>query len=97
MFSGVVELMAAGTIILAHDSGGPKLDIVVPHNRQRTGYLASDVDSYAESMRDILSLTSEGRMKVRLAARESVLRFSEQEFESGFLSVMEPLIERSLK
>jgi alpha-1,2-mannosyltransferase len=26
--SGVVELMAAGTVILAHNSGGPKLDIV---------------------------------------------------------------------
>ncbi|KAJ8352599.1 hypothetical protein SKAU_G00240750 [Synaphobranchus kaupii] len=37
---GVVECMAAGAVILAHKSGGPKLDIVVPHDGHPTGFLA---------------------------------------------------------
>lgn len=32
---GIVEMMAAGLIVIAHNSGGPKSDIVVPLNRQK--------------------------------------------------------------
>lgn len=31
---GIVECMAAGTIVLIRDSGGPKLDIVIPPRRE---------------------------------------------------------------
>lgn len=34
---GVVELMAAGVIPIAHNSGGPKSDIVVPFEDAQTG------------------------------------------------------------
>ncbi|CAG8733694.1 4895_t:CDS:10, partial [Cetraspora pellucida] len=34
---GVVEYMAAGIITVAHNSGGPKMDIVISYNGQRTG------------------------------------------------------------
>lgn len=85
--------MAAGTIILAHNSGGPKLDIVVEHDGQQTGYLASDVDSYAEAIRTIFSMSSQERVKMRLAARDSVQRFSEEMFEDSFLGAVDPLIE----
>lgn len=34
---GVVEGMAAGCIPLAHDSAGPKMDIVVPAGPQGAG------------------------------------------------------------
>lgn len=88
---GVVELMAAGTVVLAHNSGGPKLDIVTAYNGQTTGYLASDSVSYADAMTMIFNLTEKQSQEVREAARQSVARFSEKEFETGFLSVMEPL------
>nr|Q08B22.2 RecName: Full=GDP-Man:Man(3)GlcNAc(2)-PP-Dol alpha-1,2-mannosyltransferase; AltName: Full=Asparagine-linked glycosylation protein 11 homolog; AltName: Full=Glycolipid 2-alpha-mannosyltransferase [Xenopus laevis] len=88
---GIVECMAAGTIILAHNSGGPKLDIVVPHEEQQTGFLADSVDSYAAAMDHILSLTPEQRLSIRQNARLSVGRFSDQEFEANFLASSEPL------
>ena len=85
---GVVELMAAGTVTLAHDSAGPKMDILTPHNGKPTGYLAHDVTSYTDAMEAIFSLTNEQRTAICENARKSVTRFSEQEFEQGFLSAM---------
>lgn len=38
---GVVEYQAAGLVSVVHDSGGPKLDIVVPVNGEPTGELPS--------------------------------------------------------
>ena len=81
--------MAGGVVMLAHDSGGPKLDIVKDFNDHRTGFLASDVDSYAQAMRDIFKLNEKDSVSLRKNARESVERFSESEFEIGFLSTIE--------
>ncbi|NWU90311.1 ALG11 mannosyltransferase, partial [Upupa epops] len=88
---GVVECMAAGTVILAHNSGGPKLDIVVPYEGRITGFLAENEDSYAETMASILSLSPDKRLEIREDARRSVHRFSDQRFEEAFLLSVEPL------
>ena len=88
--AGVVECMAAGTVSLAHDSGGPKLDIVVPHNNAPTGFLASSEREYAQAMDAIFTMPEEERRRLRENARESVGRFSEQEFEMSFLGNMAP-------
>lgn len=89
---GVVEAMAAGTVMLAHNSGGPKLDIVVNHEDKPTGFLASDVDSYSSAMKTIFSMMPSERLQLRLNARESLSRFSEEEFETAFVSLCQPLL-----
>ncbi|XP_077407887.1 GDP-Man:Man(3)GlcNAc(2)-PP-Dol alpha-1,2-mannosyltransferase isoform X1 [Vanacampus margaritifer] len=89
---GVVECMAAGKVILAHKSGGPKLDIVVPFEGGQTGFLADDEDSYAEAIEEILSLTPASRLQIRRNARQSVARFSDQEFEVSLLAALERLM-----
>ncbi|KAI5618381.1 GDP-Man:Man(3)GlcNAc(2)-PP-Dol alpha-1,2-mannosyltransferase isoform 1 [Silurus asotus] len=89
---GVVECMAAGTVILAHRSGGPKLDIVVPYEGGSTGLLADDEDSYADAMERILNMTAAARLEIRSRARQSVSRFSDREFEASFLAATEPLM-----
>lgn len=91
-FTGVVELMAAGCTILAHDSGGPKLDIVVPLNDHPTGFLASDVESYATCLAKIFSLSDKERIDIQQSARTHVHKFSDTEFENGFLSVFDDLM-----
>lgn len=90
--TGVVKCMAAGTIILAHKSGGPKLDIVVPYDGGPTGFLAGDEDSYAEAMEQILSMTPAAQLEIRRRARLSVTRFLDLEFEGSFLAAVEPLM-----
>lgn len=94
---GVVECMAAGTIVLAHKSGGPKLDIVVPHEGRQTGFLADSEDSYAAAMETILSLSPSAKLEIKRAARESVGRFSDQEFEACFLAATEPLLNQVVR
>ncbi|XP_027712665.1 GDP-Man:Man(3)GlcNAc(2)-PP-Dol alpha-1,2-mannosyltransferase [Vombatus ursinus] len=88
---GVVECMAAGTVMLAHNSGGPKLDIVVPYEGNITGFLAESEEDYAETMAHILCMSPEKRLQIRKNARQSVSRFSDQEFEVTFLSSVERL------
>lgn len=88
---GIVECMASGCIILAHDSGGPKMDIVVEWEGKPTGFLASDQKSYAAAMETIFALTPEERSVICHNARQSVIRFSEKAFENGFLQCTEPL------
>ncbi|KAM6893846.1 GDP-Man:Man(3)GlcNAc(2)-PP-Dol alpha-1,2-mannosyltransferase [Xenentodon cancila] len=89
---GVVECMAAGKIILAHNSGGPKLDIVVPFEGEQTGFLADDMDSYAAAIEKILALSPASRLQITRNARQSVTRFSDQEFEASFIAAVEPLM-----
>lgn len=86
--------MAAGTVVLAHKSGGPKLDIVVPYDGQPTGFLADSEDSYAAAMATILALSPAARLEIRRNARRSVERFSDQEFELCFLAAMESLMSK---
>lgn len=89
---GVVECMAAGTIMLAHDSGGPKMDIVVPYNGRQTGFRASDVDSYSDAMKTIFSLQEEEKMDIRKNGRAHIMKFSEEKFVNKFLTTLEPII-----
>ena len=88
---GVVECMAAGSIVLAHDSGGPKMDIVIEWDGKPTGFLASDEEGYAKAMEMIFSLQPEERSVLCHNARSSISRFSENAFESGFLASTERL------
>uniref|UniRef100_A0A2C9K2Q8 GDP-Man:Man(3)GlcNAc(2)-PP-Dol alpha-1,2-mannosyltransferase n=1 Tax=Biomphalaria glabrata TaxID=6526 RepID=A0A2C9K2Q8_BIOGL len=89
----VVEAMAAGTVMLAHNSGGPKMDIVINHNGEPTGFLASDASSYSEAIKTIFNMTPSERLALRQNARNSLSRFSEEEFENAFISLCEQLLD----
>lgn len=61
---GIVELMASGVIVVAHNTGGPRMDIVTPIDGQETGFLASTEEEYAEKMSQMLSLSDSEALKV---------------------------------
>ncbi|OAD67672.1 glycosyltransferase family 4 protein [Phycomyces blakesleeanus NRRL 1555(-)] len=83
---GVVEYMAAGLIPVAHNSAGPKLDIVTDYAGKQTGYLADSVDGFASSLHAALSLSLEEYEAMASNARASASdRFSEVAFSSKFL------------
>ncbi|RIA94805.1 glycosyltransferase family 4 protein [Glomus cerebriforme] len=76
---GVVEYMAAGLIPVAHNSGGPKMDIVIPYNDNVTGYLASTPEEFAIKLANVFSLSEEEYNNMQTNARESVTgKFSEE-------------------
>ena len=89
---GIVECMAAGCVMIAHDSGGPKMDIMKEWKGQLTGFLADNVSGYAEYLSDIYMMRPEERQAVVKAAQASVNhRFSVGSFHTNFLRATEAL------
>lgn len=89
---GVVECMAAGSVMIAHNSGGPQMDIVVDWKGQRTGLLAVTPEHYASCLLEVLHLSGVEREVLVSSAREAMkAKFSVEVFESSFLRATEQL------
>ena len=100
---GVVEMMAAGVVPIAHDSGGPALDIVTTKAAaaqlrppgEETGLLASTASGYADALEALLLARGAAarRERVAAAARAAVAsRFSEARFADGLRARLRPLL-----
>lgn len=66
---GIVECMAAGLIMVAHQSGGPLMDIIETSNGSQNGYLATDALAYANCIMNIICNTKQENDQIRTAAR----------------------------
>jgi len=89
----VVDFMASGLVTLAHNSAGPKMDIVVSNDGENVGYLADTVDGYVNCLKEIFHKTPQERYEIGSAARNSVKkRFSEDTFKKRFLVETECLL-----
>ncbi|KAI3324000.1 glycosyltransferase family 4 protein [Xylariaceae sp. AK1471] len=91
---GVVEYQAAGLISVVHNSGGPKLDIVTDVDGQPTGFHATTETEYAEGFEKAFSLPDP--LAVRLRARKSSKRFTEEEFAKRWLTELQKLVAAKL-
>merc|ERR1719228_2542529 len=91
---GIVEMMAAGLLTVAHRSGGPLMDIVVEEQGARNGFLAITAQEYAAHIAYILALGEEGRELVRERARASTQLFSNAAFEAGWIRATDPLFSK---
>jgi alpha-1,2-mannosyltransferase len=88
---GVVEFLAAGCLTVAHDSAGPRMDIVTPFEGRQTGYLATTEEQYADAIAEICALSAAERHQIQDSARRSMAsRFSEEVFDQNFLRQLEP-------
>ncbi|KAK4039151.1 glycosyltransferase [Parachaetomium inaequale] len=87
---GVVEYQAAGLVAVVHDSGGPKVDIVVDVEGEPTGFHATTASEFAEGFEKALSLPNP--YAVRQRARQSAKRFTEEEFARRWTEQMEKLV-----
>ncbi|KAL5985633.1 asparagine-linked glycosylation protein [Asimina triloba] len=88
----VVEYMAAGAIPIAHNSAGPKMDIVLEEDGQRTGFLACELEEYADAILKVLKMPELDRLKMAAAARRRASRFSEQRFYEDFKAAIRPVL-----
>jgi len=89
---GVVEYQAAGLVGVVHNSGGPKMDIVIETEGGKTGFHATTVEEFAAAFEEALSMPESEVREVRRRARKSAERFSEEGFESGWLREFEALL-----
>ncbi|KAG6012109.1 asparagine-linked glycosylation protein [Claviceps pusilla] len=87
---GVVEYQAAGLISVVHNSGGPKLDIVIDMDGQPTGYHATNEAEFAEGFEKALSDANPLAMRTR--ARQSATRFTEEEFSKKWVAETSRLV-----
>lgn len=86
---GIVELMAAGLITVAHNSGGPRADII----KQDSGFLCTSTSEYSQTILKIIEMTSEERLKIAQTARRSVLdRFCGRIFSKLFSESIKTII-----
>jgi alpha-1,2-mannosyltransferase len=89
----IVEMLAAGLLVIAHHSGGPALDIIQTGTHtgdsceDQTGYLASTEEEYATRMKSAIDLleNNEECLAMRTRGRESTIRFSDEVFVSSFV------------
>ncbi|XP_051143322.1 GDP-Man:Man(3)GlcNAc(2)-PP-Dol alpha-1,2-mannosyltransferase [Andrographis paniculata] len=91
----VVEFMAAGAIPIAHNSAGPKMDIVLPEDGKPTGFLAQTVQEYADAILSVIRMSDSDRLEMAAAARKRALQFSGQRFDQDFKAAIEPLMSGS--
>jgi alpha-1,2-mannosyltransferase len=95
---GMVEYMAAGLVPIAHDSGGPREDIVVPEpggpsgQGQRVGWLCSSQEEYAAALTEVLGMEQVARLRVAAAARRRAGRFNDARFQEEWLSCLAPVL-----
>lgn len=89
---GVVEFQAAGVVALAHNSGGPRMDIVIGRGDESTGFLAQTAEEYAALIEEIFSMSQQQRLLLTKSARKACERFSETQFEADFLLALKPLL-----
>ena len=94
---GVVEYLAAGLIPVVHDSGGPKLDIVIPYERQPTGFQAETDEQFSQGFGTVFSMNQQERLKMRLRCRESAKRFTEEAFARKWVAEMEEQVELQIE
>ncbi|KAK4944253.1 asparagine-linked glycosylation protein [Elasticomyces elasticus] len=89
---GNVEGLAAGLIPVVHNSGGPKMDIVVPYDGKPVGFHAETAREFAAAFGRVAALPPDERYAMRLRGRASTKRFTEAAFANKWVREMETLV-----
>lgn len=78
--------------VTAHDSGGPKLDIVrCNEDGQQTGFLAATMEEFADAIYAVMCMENAVRVRMAAAARRWAAQFSEARFDDDFKAALKPL------
>ena len=80
----VVEYMAAGAIPIAHNSAGPRMDIVT----KETGYLVETAEQCAAAMAAVLGMSESDRVAMAALGRRRAELFTQERFQQGFLGAL---------
>lgn len=76
----------------AHNSAGPKMDIVLEEDGQQTGFLACSVDEYADAILNVIKMPEAERLTMAKTARRRASSFSEQRFYGDFKAAIRPIL-----
>lgn len=76
----------------AHNSAGPKMDIVSAEDGEQTGFLAQNVQEYAEAIFKVIVMPESERCVMAAAARRRASSFSEDRFFEDFKAAIRPIL-----
>lgn len=79
----LLEFMAAGLITVAHNSGGPRADII---DNGQNGFLCNDVEDFAKALSSISRMNFDERQRIRANAVEKSEQFGNEVFERALLA-----------
>lgn len=68
------------------------MDIVLPEDGKKTGFLAQNVQEYADAILSIIRMPVSERLEMAAAARKRASHFSEQRFYEDFKSAIRPIM-----
>ncbi|UJR10410.1 hypothetical protein I4U23_014614 [Adineta vaga] len=86
----LIEMMAAGVMIIGHESGGVQMDII---DDGQTGFLASEIESYVTKMQRIIEMSVDERCDIQKRARDSIDRFNRLNFERLFTELFDKIFD----
>jgi len=91
----IVEMMAAGLVTIAHNSAGPKFDIIQENNVDPVGFLAENVNDYVNAILLCLDKDKQRYKEGIVArARSKVVKFSDEAFKEYFVKQFTEFMDR---
>lgn len=88
---GVVEMMTSGVFTIAHNSAGPKMDIIGGEGDQ-TGGLATEASEYADWIQQALNNFSSSSISLmRTNGRKKAIKFGDERFIKEFMEFLFPI------
>lgn len=90
----LLECMAAGLLTIAHNSGGPKTDII---DNCKNGFLADELEGFSETLIRISKMSSNERQSISEKASKKADQFSTRVFEENFIGLIDKFLTKSNK
>ena len=89
----LIEMMAAGLIIITHNSAGAKDDIIVAsEGGVKPGFLVEDENGYISQLEEILLRYDEIKSFVVEASKKKAEQFSDENFDIQFINNLNKII-----
>ncbi|KAL2900834.1 GDP-Man:Man(3)GlcNAc(2)-PP-Dol alpha-1 2-mannosyltransferase [Bienertia sinuspersici] len=71
---------------------GPKMDIMLEEDEQKTGFLTQVVDEYAEAIIEVLTMPEAKKLEIAATVRMRAARFSEEKFYENIKASVQPIL-----
>ncbi|XP_058799612.1 GDP-Man:Man(3)GlcNAc(2)-PP-Dol alpha-1,2-mannosyltransferase-like [Phymastichus coffea] len=91
--SDIIAGLATGQIMIVHNSGAAKNELIDNDEDSQNGYLAKTAEEYAKALKEALQLTPAEKRKMQKAARRTAEQFSRLYFQKKFLELIESVFE----
>ena len=87
----IIEMMAAGLIVITHNSAGAKFDIIGP-SKKPVGFLVENEEGFISQISEILNNYNSIGNNIKINALQQANKFSDSSFSENFLKEIDKII-----